>query len=32
VTALLEKAGLDPTEKTAELRGIVDKVVIYEIP
>jgi len=29
---LLEKAGLKPSEKTVELRGISDRVVIYEIP
>src|SRR6195952_4709570 len=32
VMELLRKAGLTPTEKSVELRGIADKVVIYEIP
>ncbi len=32
VVELLRKAGLTPTEKSVELRGIADKVVIYEIP
>lgn len=32
VTELLRKAGLTPTEKSVELRGITDKMVIYEIP
>jgi hypothetical protein len=29
---LLNKAGLRPEEKSVQLRGIADKVVIYEIP
>ena len=32
VMELLDKAGLTPAEKSVELRGIADKVVIYEIP
>ena len=32
VMDLLDKAGLTPAEKTVELRGISDSVVIYEIP
>jgi class 3 adenylate cyclase len=32
VVELLRKAGLTPTEKSVVLRGIADKVVIYEIP
>lgn len=32
VMELLAKAGLTPAEKTVELRGISDSVVIYEIP
>lgn len=32
VMELLSKAGLTPSEKSVELRGIADKVVIYEIP
>jgi len=32
VMELLRKAGLIPMEKSVELRGIADKVVIYEIP
>jgi len=32
VMELLGKAGLTPAEKSVELRGIADKVVIYEIP
>ena len=32
VVELLDKAGLTPAEKTVELRGISDSVVIYEIP
>lgn len=32
VMDLLHKAGLTPTEKSVALRGIADKVVIYEIP
>ena len=32
VVELLSKAGLTPAEKSVELRGIADKVVIYEIP
>ncbi|MES2752305.1 MAG: adenylate/guanylate cyclase domain-containing protein [Pseudomonadota bacterium] len=32
VMDLLSKAGLTPAEKSVELRGIADKVVIYEIP
>jgi class 3 adenylate cyclase len=32
VAAILGKAGLTPSEKSVALRGITDKVVIYEIP
>jgi class 3 adenylate cyclase len=32
VMELLNKAGLAPAEKSVQLRGIADKVVIYEIP
>jgi hypothetical protein len=32
VMDLLSKAGLLPAEKSVQLRGIADKVVIYEIP
>ena len=32
VVELLRNAGLNPTEKSVELRGIADKIVIYEIP
>ncbi len=32
VMDLLAKAGLSPAEKSVQLRGIADKVVIYEIP
>ena len=32
VMELLAKAGLSPAEKSVQLRGIADKVVIYEIP
>ncbi len=32
VMELLGRAGLTPAEKSVELRGIADKVVIYEIP
>ncbi len=32
VMELLNKAGLSPAEKSVQLRGIADKVVIYEIP
>jgi class 3 adenylate cyclase len=32
VMELLHKANLSPVEKSVELRGISDKVVIYEIP
>jgi class 3 adenylate cyclase len=31
VTELLQKAGLTPAEKRVELRGVADKVAIYEI-
>jgi class 3 adenylate cyclase len=32
VMELLSKAGLSPAEKSVQLRGIADKLVIYEIP
>ena len=32
VAALLEKAAINPVQKQAALRGIADKVVVYEIP
>ncbi len=32
VTAMLQKAGLAPIEKSVSLRGIADKVMLYEIP
>ena len=32
VAALLEKAAINPVQKQAALRGIADKIVVYEIP
>jgi class 3 adenylate cyclase len=32
VTTILEKAALRPIQKEAALRGIADKMVVYEIP
>jgi class 3 adenylate cyclase len=32
VTAMLEKAAITPIEKQAALRGIADKMLVYEIP
>src|SRR3954453_21053939 len=32
VTAILEKAAITPIEKHAALRGIADKMLVYEIP
>lgn len=32
VTAMLEKAGITPNQKEAALRGVADKIVVYEIP
>src|ERR1700754_3516182 len=32
VTAILEKAAITPIEKHAALRGIADKILVYEIP
>jgi len=32
VTAILEKAAIKPIQKEAALRGISDKIVVYEIP
>jgi class 3 adenylate cyclase len=32
VTALLEKEAITPIQKQAALRGIADKIVVYEIP
>jgi class 3 adenylate cyclase len=32
VTAMLEKAAITPIEKHAALRGIADKMLVYEIP
>jgi class 3 adenylate cyclase len=32
VTAMLEKAAIKPIEKRAALRGIADKMLVYEIP
>jgi class 3 adenylate cyclase len=32
VTAILEKAAITPIEKQAALRGIADKILVYEIP
>jgi hypothetical protein len=32
VVAILEKAAIAPIQKQAALRGIADKIVVYEIP
>jgi hypothetical protein len=32
VASILEKAKLRPIQKEAALRGIADKMVVYEIP
>jgi hypothetical protein len=32
VTGILEKAAIRPIQKEAALRGIADKMVVYEIP
>jgi class 3 adenylate cyclase len=32
VAAILDKAAITPIQKQAALRGIADKIVVYEIP
>jgi hypothetical protein len=32
VAAILEKEAIRPIQKEAALRGIADKIVVYEIP
>jgi hypothetical protein len=32
VAAILEKQAIRPIQKEAALRGIADKIVVYEIP
>jgi len=32
VATILEKEGIRPIRKEAALRGIADKIVVYEIP
>ena len=32
VTAILDKEAITPIQKQAALRGIADKMVVYEIP
>jgi hypothetical protein len=32
VTAILQKEAIRPIQKEAALRGIADKVLVYEIP